>query len=162
MPDWVTHIVVAWTVCRILGFKFKQFNNANTVIVMIGALIPDLYKTYITVNLLSIDTESLLYPFHTPIGALIWTFIIALFFKEKKAIVTFLILGFSTHFILDSLMQYPSKGIEIFYPFSWNTWQFGIISIDDYNVTILSIVIALSVYLTTFLIKSSEPSKTSK
>jgi hypothetical protein len=44
MPDWVTHILVAWTLCRILRFKFDEFNSANTMLVITGGLIPDLAK----------------------------------------------------------------------------------------------------------------------
>ncbi|MEN4006440.1 MAG: hypothetical protein PQ964_03685 [Methanobacteriaceae archaeon] len=60
MPDWITHILVAWTICTVLGFKFKQFNPANTAICMVGALIPDVYKIVIPLEYLGIDASTLL------------------------------------------------------------------------------------------------------
>ncbi|MEN4005939.1 MAG: hypothetical protein PQ964_01035 [Methanobacteriaceae archaeon] len=54
MPDWITHVLVAWTICTVSGF-FKQFNPANTVICMVGALIPDVYKIVIPLEFLGIE-----------------------------------------------------------------------------------------------------------
>ena len=44
MPDWVTHIAAAWIICRVLRFNIKSFGPENTVLVMIGALVPDIVK----------------------------------------------------------------------------------------------------------------------
>jgi len=54
MPDWIAHVLVAWTCCTLLGFKYKQFNTPNTVIAMIGSLIPDLFKLVIPLEYLGI------------------------------------------------------------------------------------------------------------
>lgn len=146
MPDWITHILVAWTSCRLLGFKYKQFNAENTVIVMIGSLIPDIFKIYIPLELLGIYTQNLIMPIHLPIGSLIMASIISLFFKEKKIIFMFLIFGVFTHFALDSLLTYVSGGMLLLFPFSWQTWQLRIIPLDDYNTMILAMFIAVFVY----------------
>ena len=68
MPDWITHIVVAWTLCRILSFKFKEFNSANTMIVIAGALIPDLAKVVLGLKLIGVDAFEYLAPIHLPTG----------------------------------------------------------------------------------------------
>jgi hypothetical protein len=62
MPDWITHVLVAWTVCTVLSFKFKQFNSANTVICMGGALIPDVYKIVIPLEFLGIRGRETIIP----------------------------------------------------------------------------------------------------
>ncbi|MGF7119175.1 metal-dependent hydrolase [Methanobacterium oryzae] len=146
MPDWITHILVAWTTCTLLSFKFKQFNRENTVIVMIGSLIPDIFKIYIPLELLGIYAQDIIMPIHLPIGSLIMAAIISLFFKEKKTIFLFLIFGVFTHFALDSLLTYVSGGMLLLFPFSWQTWQLKIIPIDDYNIMILALFLAVLVY----------------
>lgn len=146
MPDWITHIVVAWTLCTILGFKYKQFNTGNTVIVMIGSLIPDIFKIYIPLEFLGVYVTDFIAPIHLPMGSLILATIICLFFKDKKAIFMFLVLGVFTHYALDSLLTYVSGGMLLLFPFSWITWQLRVIPVDDYNLMILVFVIALIVY----------------
>ena len=85
MPDWITHIAVAWTICMILGLKYKQFNASNTMIVLVGALLPDIYKLYLlNPHLL----QYILIPIHIPTGSFIIAGMISLFFKEKKMTVT--------------------------------------------------------------------------
>ncbi|HML06468.1 MAG TPA: hypothetical protein VK426_11890, partial [Methanobacterium sp.] len=86
MPDWVAHVLVAWTLCTILGFKYKQFNTPNTVIVMIGALLPDIFKIVIPLQYSGIYIADFINPIHLPIGSLIIASIIALFFKERKMV----------------------------------------------------------------------------
>jgi len=44
MPDWITHIAVAYILCTLLGFKYKEFNTGNTVLAMVGSVIPDFIK----------------------------------------------------------------------------------------------------------------------
>ena len=84
MPDWVVHVLVAWTLCTILGFKYKQFNTPNTVIAMIGSLLPDIFKIIIPLQYLGVYIGNFIYPIHLPIGSLIIASIITLFLKKEK------------------------------------------------------------------------------
>ncbi len=145
MPDWTTHVLVAWSLGTILGFRFKQFSQKNVAIIMLGALIPDLYKITLVLNSFGINANSFLLPIHLPIGSLLIGAIISLFFVEKRLIFLFLAIGIGTHYALDLLMF--SGGMEIFYPFSSLKFQIGIISVTDFHVTILSIIIASIVFL---------------
>ena len=145
MPDWTTHVLVAWSLATILGFRFKQFSQKNVAIVMLGALIPDLYKITLVLDSFGIHLQSLLIPIHLPIGSLLIAAIISLFFIEKRSIFIFLAIGVGTHYALDLLMF--SGGMEIFYPFSTLKFQIGIISVTDFHVTILSIILASVVFL---------------
>lgn len=146
MPDWITHILVAWTSCKILGFKFRGFDNENTVLVMVGSLIPDIFKIYIPLDFFGIYLQNFIYPIHLPLGSLIMAALITLLFRDKKMVFLFLIFGFFTHYALDSLLTYVSGGMELLFPFSWAEWQLRIIPVDDYNLMILVGIIAFSVY----------------
>jgi len=150
MPDWITHILAAWMLCTILGFKYKQFNPPNTAICMVGALIPDIYKIIIPLGAMGIHLESFLMPLHVPIGSFIVASVFTLFFKERKLVLSFLTLGFLTHYALDSLLINLNSGIYLLFPFSWVFWQFNIIPDDDFNVSILFMVLAAFVYIVSF------------
>ena len=147
MPDWITHIVVAWTLCRILSFKFKEFNSSNTMIVIAGALIPDLAKVVLGLKLIGIDASGYFAPVHLPTGSFIIAGIISQFFPEKKKTFLFLGLGVLTHYSLDLILEHVSGGIYLFYPFSWWQWQLEITNSSDYMVTALALCIAGLVYL---------------
>ena len=147
MPDWLTHILVAYSVCTVIGFRYKQFNTENTVIAMVGALLPDLYKLAIPIqNFSGYDLSIFISTFHMPIGSLILAAMFSLLFKEKKIVFLFLILGFLTHFGLDLMMTYYNGGIYLFYPLSWSQYQLGLITTVDYNVNILVIILAILVF----------------
>ena len=147
MPDWITHIVVAWTICRILRFKFKEFNNANTMIVIAGSLIPDIAKLVLGLKLIGIDASGYLAPIHLPSGSLIVAGIISLLFPNKKKTFLFLGLGILTHYCLDLILEHVSGGIYLFYPFSWWQWQLEVTNSSDYMITLLALCIAGLVYL---------------
>jgi hypothetical protein len=146
MPDWITHILVAWTLCTILGFRYNQFTPANTAICMVGALIPDTFKIVIPLGVMGIHAENFLMPLHLPIGSFIIASIFTLFFKERKIVFSFLVLGFLTHYALDLLLTNLNGGIYLLFPFSWKFWQFDVIPDDDFHITILAIGLALVVY----------------
>lgn len=145
MPDWITHVLVAWSLGTILGFKFKQFNQPNTAIVMLGALIPDIYKVTLLLQQFGIYMESFLSPVHLPAGSILIAAILSLFFDKSRSIFLFLIFGIITHYALDILIF--SGGMELLYPFSSIKFQIGIISIIDFNITIISVVLAFFVFI---------------
>ena len=148
MPDWFTHVLVAWSLCTVLGFRYKEFNSENTVIAMLGALLPDAVKIAIPIQFLSgHDPSTMVATIHTPLGSLILGATLSLLFKDKKTVFLFLLLGILTHFALDILMSYYSGGTYLLYPFSWNQWQIGLISTVDYKISLLTVIISIYVYL---------------
>lgn len=147
MPDWITHILVAWTIGTILGFKFKQFNSANIALFIVGSLVPDIIKITMIFDYLGIGLSKFFIPLHTPIGSLIIATIFSFFFKEQKVALFFLIGGMFTHYMLDLLLFDLNGGIYLLYPLSWNQYQLGLITNYDFNITILSIIISFTVYL---------------
>lgn len=147
MPDWIAHILVTWSICTILGFKFKQFNPSNTAIAILGSVLPDIYKIITLFNLSGIKLGNILSPLHLPLGSFIIAIMLSLFFKDRKNALIFLSFGILIHYVLDLLLETNNNGMYLFFPFSWIQWQLGIISNTDYNITILSIIGALLVYV---------------
>lgn len=145
MPDWITHVLVAWTLTTILGFRFKQFSQPNSAIVMLGALIPDIYKINLLADQFGIYLHDFLTPIHLPIGSLLIAAILSLFFTDRKSIFLFLIIGIVTHYALDLLLF--SGGMELLYPLTPLKFQIGIISITDVNITLISIILAFFVFI---------------
>ncbi len=147
MPDWVVHIAVAWTLCRILRFRYPQFNPANTALVMAGSVFPDAVKISSPFELFGFDWWDYIHVVHLPLGAFLMAGIATLLFEEKKTAMAFLSAGILTHFALDLLLIQLDNGIYLFYPFSWKGFSLNLVPNDDYHITIVALLVALSVYL---------------
>lgn len=147
MPDWVTHIVVAWTLCRILSFKYNEFDAANTMIVITGALIPDFSKIIMVLKVFGMDLSEYLSVIHIPTGSVIVAGMLSMLFPDKKKTFLFLGLGIVTHYSLDMILEHVSGGIYLLFPFSWFQWQFEITNSSDYWLTLLSLCVAGIIYL---------------
>lgn len=156
MPDWITHIAVAYTVCTIIGFKYKQFNPSNTAIAMVGALVPDIFKIGIIFEFLGLSIYDYLTPLHLPVGSLIMGGIISLFFQEKKTVFLFLVIGIITHYALDLLLISLGNGITLFFPFYWGQYQLELVANDDFKISILAVAVAFMVYVISYKWKRVE------
>jgi len=147
MPDWVTHLAVAWTICRILRFRFNSFSPENTMIVMVGALIPDMVKVAVALRFLGMGIWDYVEPIHLPAGSLTLAGMIALLFPERKNTFLFLSLGVATHYCLDLILINLNGGMSLLFPFSWISWQLGFTTSADYRVTFIAVLIAGVVYM---------------
>lgn len=155
MPDWITHILAAWMICTILSFKYKQINPAYTVVCMVGALIPDIYKITIPLGVMGIHAENFFMPLHLPMGSLITASIFTLFFKEqKKLVLSLLLLGVATHYTLDLLLINLNGGMIMLFPFSWDTWAVNVVPNDDWHITLFAIGLAVVVYFVSYWFKN--------
>lgn len=148
LPDWIAHILITWSICTLLGFRFKQFRQSNTAIAMLGSILPDTYKITTLFSLMGIKLENLLLPLHLPIGSILFAIIISLFFEERKTALIFLSLGIFSHYILDLLLEMNNNGMYLLFPFNWNQWQFNLISNTDYTITLIAVIGAVLVYFT--------------
>ncbi|MDP3065286.1 MAG: hypothetical protein Q8N08_00970 [Methanobacteriaceae archaeon] len=146
MPDWIVHIAVAYIICRILYFKYPVFNSANTVLAMLGALLPDIAKIGMVAQFYSIYLDDYLFSFHTPLASLVLAGLLSIFFKEKKLAFLFLGLGIFTHFALDLLLIRVGEGYYLLFPISWQTFHLDLIAPDDYNITLVVLLAALVLY----------------
>lgn len=146
MPDLIVHVVVAWTICRLLRFKYPQFNQANTALVMLGAVIPDLIRM-VTIPIQYLTGKSLIFAaaFHVPFNSILIAGIVSLFFNEKKTTFLFLSSGVLTHYLLDILLI--GEGIMFFYPASQLSFHLDLIPTTDYIITIIALSLALIVYI---------------
>ena len=117
------------------------------MIVIAGALIPDIVKVVIVLQLFGLDVKDYFEPIHMPIGSVIVAGMISLFFPVKKKAFLFLGLGVLTHYVLDLLLEHVSGGIYLLFPFSWGQWQLELTTSSDYLITLLAIAIAGLVYL---------------
>lgn len=147
MPDWITHIAVAYILCTLLGFKYKEFNTGNTALTMVGSVIPDFIKVGIITEYLGIGVWDFIAPIHLPIGSFIIAGILSLFFKERKTAFLFLSLGVITHYGLDLLLRNVSGGIYLFYPLYWGQWQLGLVATDDFTISMVALIVAVVVYM---------------
>lgn len=147
MPDWIVHICVAYLVCRILYFKFPIFNSANTVLAMVGSILPDLVKLQIILSYFGIHLTDYLPAFHTPVITFIIAGIISLFFENQKVAFLFLVIGATTHFVLDLLLVDLEGGIYLFFPFSFQTIHINLIPPDDYLITFVVLTLTILIYL---------------
>ena len=144
MPDWLTHTLVGW----ITGKTIHQ----DISLIVIGALIPDISKIYLLANIiLPMQTQDFFLPIHTPFGSVLIACAVAVFFPTIKYALIPLIIGVSTHFILDLFLLNVSGGMPLLFPFSWDQWQFDLIRSDDYTMTLVAIIAAALVYLLYFL-----------
>ena len=158
MPDWVTHIAAAWIICRVLRFKYKSFGPENTVLVMIGALVPDIVKFAMLFQALGWNIWNSIQPIHLPIGSFTVAGLVSLLFHNKKTAFLMLSFGVVTHYILDLTLENVNNGIYLFYPFNWGSWQLGLTTSADYKVTAVVLALALGVYLVGKLVdKKTKP-----
>jgi hypothetical protein len=140
MPDWLTHTLAGWITGKTIKLEIS--------LVVIGSLIPDIFKLYLGFDwLLKSETQQVFLPIHTPIGAMLITIVIAGLFPDIKKALLPLGIGVATHFILDFLLINVSVGIPLLFPFSWEEWQLNLIRSDDYLITIFAIIIAVAVYI---------------
>jgi hypothetical protein len=147
MPDWLAHVLFAYVLCSVLGMKFNQFTKANTALVMVGALIPDLVKLELGFDQLGMDVGDFLAPLHTPIGSLVSAGLIALLFSEVFVVFSLFVLGFTTHFALDLLLGHVSGGMFLLFSVSWAEYQLGWIHADNSGVASVLLGLAALVFV---------------
>ena len=129
MPDWVTHICVAFIIVWILSktkfdIKIKKYYS----IFILGNLIPDLERPFSYLTRFLFAVQELLLEltygiissmFHTIIGVAIISLFLSSFFPKnnwKKIYLVFFIGGIG-HLLLDMIMwPWPGMGIALFNP----------------------------------------------
>ncbi len=154
MPDWLAHLAFAYILCRILRYRFP-FDTHRTMLVMVGSLIPDLVKIELLFDFFGIEMEFLT-PLHTPIGSVLSAAIVASLFSEMMLTFSLFLLGAATHLGLDLLMGHVEGGIHLLFPFSWDTYQLGIIQCDEWRLTVVLVVVALGIFLVERYMHSKE------
>jgi len=143
--DWMAHLAFVFILCTLLALKWPVFGGRNTVLAMVGAVLPDLFKLYLALPLIFTDY---LAPFHIPIGTLLMCGLGALLFEEGTRTRVFLLFtfGMATHYALDALLKHVTGGIMFLYPLSWETWQLQLVRPDNWLRTSIMVAAAVLVY----------------
>lgn len=142
MPDWITHLGTTWILCRLAGIKRRERS-----IMLLGALLPDLYKIAVVYKLLTGVPSPILYRFFsgipTPLGTLLLAGIVASFFEKDdyKRVFALLFAAASLHLFIDSFMYlWEGRGIRIFWPISERMFGYGLFWPNDLRPMILTIL----------------------
>jgi hypothetical protein len=144
----MAHVAFVFILCALLAFKWPVFGGRNTVLVMIGALLPDIFKLYLPLQLLSINAQDSLALFHIPVGTALVCGVCALFFEEGTRERVFLLFAFGmvTHYALDVLLVQVARGLVLLYPLSWSNWHLDLVRPDNWLGTTILVAAALLVF----------------
>lgn len=144
----MAHIAFAYILCAILAVRWPVFGGRNTVLVMIGAVLPDIFKLYLPLQLLGIYAQDSFQLFHMPVGTLLVCGLGALLFEGGTRMRVFLLFtfGMATHYALDGLLIHESGGLMLLYPLSWGAWQLQLVRPDNWLGTTILVAAAVLVY----------------
>jgi hypothetical protein len=144
----MAHIAFAFILCALLALRWPVFSGRNTVLVMIGAVLPDIFKLYLPLQLLGIYAHDSFALFHIPVGTLLVCGLGALLLEEGTRVRVFLLFAFGmiTHYALDLLLIHVSGGLALLYPLSWGTWQLHFVRPDNWLGTTILVAAAVLVY----------------
>lgn len=144
MPDWTSHLLIAYIAINTLGTKKGKP-------VYIGALLPDIFKAYIPISEILGITDNfylnLFAPSHTVFGVIFSGLFISTFFADWRGSYKLILLGALLHFTVD-LLLYP-WGIEtwIFYPLWRGDMGTGFLWSDSLLIPVVLLAIGGAFYL---------------
>jgi hypothetical protein len=145
----MAHIAFAFILCALLALRWPVFGGRNTVLVMIGALLPDIFKLYLPLQVIGVYAQDSLALFHIPVGTLLVCGMCALLFEEGTRVRIFLLFAFgmATHYVLDVLLIHVSGGLALLWPLSWQTWALQLVRPDNWLGTAILVAAAILVWL---------------
>jgi hypothetical protein len=147
MPDWVTHLGMAYVAARVVRVQ-------EVSLVLLGAVLPDVMVPALILkgwlNLpLSWNVYAYLAPFQSLTMVSLFALAIALLHKRPGYCFLLVLGGALTHFALDVLETDFDCGVRVFYPFSFLTWAPGwltsgsVLSLLLLGVSALALTVAL-------------------
>ncbi len=121
MPDLLTHLVVAEG-CR----KVTRSYSLNSWF-LIGTVLPDILTR--PFNIIFPSLFWFVMPLHTPVGLFLVCMFLSSFFRPQKQRQVFynLLGGSALHLLLDLFQKHIGDGYYLFFPFSWSSFEIGII-----------------------------------
>jgi hypothetical protein len=145
----MAHVAFAFILCALLALKWPVFGGRNTVLVMIGALTPDIFKLYLPLQVMGVHAQDSLALFHIPIGTALVCALCALLFEKGIRVRVFLLfaVGIVTHYALDVILINVSGGLMLLYPLSWNAWHLDLVRPDNWLGTTILVAAAILVWL---------------
>jgi hypothetical protein len=151
MPDLITHSVAGHLVARVTRLRH------GLVLLVIGNCLPDLLSRLPVrvIGEINFRTGHLAEPYwywmwmpgHLPVGLLLASYVLAhLFVRERRRAAFFTLLGGSfTHLLMDSFQWHASGGEPIFWPFTWNGYEIGLVSPEASLTWIPALLVASAV-----------------
>ena len=135
MPDLITHTAVAYFILRPKIFARYR------VIFYLGTILPDLISRPIYILFPKIVDYTI--ATHTPVFSLLVCLLLTQLFAQKIQRVVFLYLacGGALHFLLDILQRHLATGYTLLFPFSWKSFEIGLVW-PEQTVTLIPFWIA--------------------
>jgi len=112
LPDWFSHVLIAWMVCE--AFKIHREWRP---LVYIGVLIPDIGKLFIVVDLLSGSSSHWFFePFHSILIPILTAGVLSQFFQNQKYTFGLFAGGALLHMGTDVLQGTIDSGYYLLFP----------------------------------------------
>ncbi|MFC7229661.1 metal-dependent hydrolase [Salinirubellus salinus] len=122
MPDWLTHVLIVYSVCLILSRRCVWLSPPYVAVAMGGALLPDVSKLNLLVSPYAIR-QTLDIPFswtglHTTGGVVLGSLVggVLTSAEHRSRVVALLLLGGASHLVADAFLRTPTGGS---YPLLW-------------------------------------------
>jgi len=148
MPDLLAHVLAPWICCKISQLRSGKPEGKDVALVMLGSFLPDVLSLSYFLGPLETHAWRFLMPFHTPFGSIVLAAMISLMFPKGARAFGLLILGVASHFALDALLLHAGGGMLLLFPFSWSWgFQLGFLQSDSWIPAIVTVVIAVSLFL---------------
>lgn len=160
MADWFTHVLLGLAVVEFVSLKYPKVRKFR-FIVLIGAVLPDLGNVTMfvgeTVNRLSYSFT----PLHSPIGILLLIIPLSFIAKKgyQKTVFLLLTLGAGLHLVTDFFIVTLHGKLPLLFPFSFESFGYGIFLQGGWNFLIFAGVLALVSFLVRLSFSEDEVSK---
>ncbi|WP_137284582.1 metal-dependent hydrolase [Halorussus salinisoli] len=157
MPDLLAHALIAYTIARLLSWRYDWLSSASVTVVMAGAFIPDLMKMRLLIR--SGTVEHLLglpfswSVFHTAGGTLVAILIGVVIVdpNKRQRIFALLSIGAASHLLVDGLLLTPSgHSYAMFWPLTrYHPPTPGWYLSTQPGPTIVTLIVAMGIWLLT-------------
>ena len=128
----MTHVAISHLVRRPFEWKrISQNNSPMRTLFYLGTILPDILSRPFYILFPATRLWVVLY--HQPVGLILVSSLLALFFDpkiRKKAWIN-LTAGGIFHFILDSFQKQIVSGIAWLWPYSWRAYGYGLMEAGD-------------------------------
>jgi hypothetical protein len=126
MPDWFTHVLIAWMVCEVLKIDRKWRPLAY-----IGVLIPDLSKMFLVVDLFTETSSHWFFePFHSILIPILTAGLLSQLFQNQKYAFGLFAGSAMLHMGTDILQGTINSGYYLLFPLMVKIPDFGFFPSD--------------------------------
>lgn len=122
MPDWITHLGIAYLLGRLIKIR-------DIRLLLLGSVLPDIARlTYLSriSDLSEISLIALLEPLHSPLIIVLMSLAIALLNQKPKAAFLILAFGSSIHLLLDMVVSAFGYPRLLLYPLSYKAFAINL------------------------------------